>query len=379
MNILILTHSYPDLNNRWRGIFIQEQAKALSQKHDIFLVCFKVDYSHLAPFSGYKFTRRKNQKITEYEVTTGRSFPVINQLKYFRNTYSFIRKEIFANHRIDIIHSHFSYPAGFLGTIIQKLNKIPNIITEHSWVKKHFRSWIHKQCAIYGLKNSDAVVAVSNTLREDLKRYCNREVIIIPNVIDPAKFSLSVKLRGETFNIGILGGMSNFRKGFDILIESVALLKDLDIRAHIGGDGIHREKFIQLAREKGVYDKCIFYGEILAEDVPQFYSRLDTFVLASRDETFGIVVIEAMASGLPVIATDCGGPKEILTKETGLLVARENPPELANAIRYMSENLESFDREYIRNYVFEKYGTITFTESVSGLYQEVAKKSGPCF
>ncbi|MFZ0282419.1 MAG: glycosyltransferase [Bacteroidales bacterium] len=379
MNILILTHSYPDLNNRWRGIFIQEQAKVLSLSHNVFLVYFKVDYSHLAPFSGYKFTIRKNQKITEYEVTTGRSFPVINQLKYLRNTYSFIKKEILANHRIDIIHSHFAYPAGFLGTIIQKLQKIPNIITEHSWIRKHFRSWIHKQCAIYGLRNSEAVVAVSNILREDLKSYCNREVIIIPNVVDLDKFTLSRKLRGETFNIGILGGMNNFRKGFDILIESLALLKDLDIRAHIGGDGIHRGKFIQLAREKGVYDKCIFYGEILAEDIQQFYSRLDTFVLASRDETFGVVVIEAMASGLPVIATDCGGPKEILTRETGLLVARENPPELAKAIRYMSANLESYDKEFIRNYVFEKYGTRTFTESVSRLYQNVVKKSDPSF
>ena len=94
MTILILTHSYPDTINRWRGVFVQEQARALSKIHKIIVVYFKVDYAHLAPFSKYTFIKRKNRQITEYELTTGMSFPVLNQLKYLSNTYSFIKKEI---------------------------------------------------------------------------------------------------------------------------------------------------------------------------------------------------------------------------------------------------------------------------------------------
>ncbi|MCK7532424.1 MAG: glycosyltransferase family 4 protein [Marinilabiliales bacterium] len=63
-----------------------------------------------------------------------------------------------------------------------------------------------------------------------------------------------------------------------------------------------------------------------------------------------------MASGLPVIATRCGGPEEIITKETGLLVEKENPGELAKAIDFMSENIGSYDRNSIRKYAVEKYG-----------------------
>ncbi|HEX2976264.1 MAG TPA: glycosyltransferase [Bacteroidales bacterium] len=138
MNILILTHSYPDSNNPWRGVFVQEQAKALSLKHDVTVVFFKTDYSRFAPFSGVKFTKKETGSLHEYEVVTARSFPVINQVKYLRDTFLFVRRELTAVKKIDLIHSHLSYPAGFLGTIMQKLLKIPNITTEHSWIKKTF-------------------------------------------------------------------------------------------------------------------------------------------------------------------------------------------------------------------------------------------------
>ena len=374
MNILLLTHSYPDVKNKWRGVFVQEQVKALSIKHDVIVVCFKVDYSHFAPFSDYSFLKKQSERITEYEVTINKSFPVITQAKYLSNTYRFIEEEILKQIKIDLIHSHFSYPSGFLGTIIQKRKKIPCIITEHTWIKKYFRSRIHKQCVLYALKYSSGVVSVSNALKDDIALFCSRNVSVIPNVIEVDKFYLSEKQDHKTLNIGILGGMGNYRKGLDILIKSVSLLKDLDLIVHIGGDGILLEKFKTLSKESGVFEKCKFYGEILTEHIPDFYSRLDIFVLASRDETFGVVVVEAMASGLPVIATDCGGPKEIITRDTGILVEKENPEELASAIKYMSENLHFYNKDSIRKYAEEKYGQKSFVESITHFYQVVLRE-----
>ena len=165
--------------------------------------------------------------------------------------------------------------------------------------------------------------------------------------------------------------MGNFRKGLDILIKSLSLLKDLNILAHIGGDGKYLEKFKTLAKDLGVFEKCRFYGEILTDDISAFYSRLDLFVLASRDETFGVVVVEAMASGLPVIATDCGGPKEIITAETGVLIEKENPPELARAIRFMLQNIHHYNRGLIRKYVSEKYGQQPIADRILQFYSEI--------
>jgi len=376
MTILLLTHSYPDARIRWRGLFIQDQALALSAKHEIIVVYFKVDYTRFAPFLKYSFVKKQNGKITEYELTTGKSLPVINQLKYFKDTFRFIRKEILSQKKIDIIHSHLSYPAGFLGTIIQKREKIPCVLTEHSWIKKYFRSRIHKLCVLYTLKHCTCVVAVSHALKDDISLYCKRQIQVIPNVIEMKKFSLSdARKKANNLNIGILGGMGNYRKGLDILIKAVSLLKDMELTVHIGGDGKLLSTFKDMAKELDVSRKCIFYGEIKPENIQDFYSKLDFYILPSRDETFGVVVVEAMACGLPVIATKCGGPEEIITKETGVLIDKEDPQELARAIRSVAGNLSSYNRKAIRNYVLEKYDKDLFVASVSEVYQELLRNT----
>lgn len=376
MTILLLTHSYPDARIKWRGLFIQDQALALSAKHEIIVVYSKVDYTHFAPFLKYSFVKRQNGKITEYELTTGKSLPVINQLKYFKDTFRFIRKEILSQKKIDIIHSHLSYPAGFLGAIIQKREKIPCVLTEHSWIKKYFRSRIHKLCVLYTLKHCACVVAVSQALKDNINQYCKRQVQVIPNVIEMKKFSLSDALKKDNnLNIGILGGMGNFRKGLDILIKAVSLLKDMELTVHIGGDGKYLNTFKEMAKELDIAGKCIFYGEIKPENIQDFYSKLDFYVLPSRDETFGVVVVEAMACGLPVIATKCGGPEEIITKETGVLIDKENPQELARAIRSVAGNLDSYNRKAIRDYVLEKYSPDLFVASISEVYQELLRNT----
>lgn len=376
MTILLLTHSYPDSAIKWRGLFIKDQALALSEKHEIIVVYFKVNYKRFAPFSKYSSVKTQTGKTTEYELTTGRSFPVINQLKYLNDTYRFIRKEILCKKKIDIIHSHLSYPAGFLGTIIQKREKIPCVLTEHSWIKKYFRSWVHKLCVLYTLKHCACVVAVSNALKDDINSNCSRQVRVIPNVIEMGKFSVPDTIKNDNnLNIGILGGMGNYRKGLDILIKALSLLKDIEMTVHIGGDGKFLSTFKDLANELNVTGKCVFYGEIKPERIQDFYSKLDFYVLPSRDETFGVVVVEAMACGLPVIASKCGGPEEIITKESGVLVEKENPRELAMAIRSVAGNLGSYNRKAIRNYVLKKYGTDSFIESISDVYQELLRNT----
>jgi len=186
------------------------------------------------------------------------------------------------------------------------------------------------------------------------------------------KFAVNRNKNSSTLNLGLLGGMSNYRKGLDVLLKSVSLIKHIDFILHIGGDGFYLNKFKELAKELGVYSKCKFYGEISAAEITRFYSSLDVFVLASRDETFGVVIIEAMSCGLPVIATRCGGPQEIITGETGILVDVENPEDLARAIVNVSENLKLYNPGYIREYALARYGQKTFRESINGLYKEVS-------
>jgi L-malate glycosyltransferase len=371
MNILILTHSYPDKYNSWRGSFVREQAKALSLTHNIIVVFFRIDYEHFAPFAKYSSSKVVTGNLTEYTLTVKKSFPVFNQLNYLIEAYRFISNEILDYFAPDVIHSHKSYPGGFLGTILQKRKKIPNIITEHSSIKTYFRSWLHKECVKYSLRNAASVIAVSNSLKEEISVLCPRHVKVIHNIVDVNKFYVKKPKREQFLNIGFLGGLGNNNKGLDLLIKSVSLLENKKYMLHIGGNGVLKDSYIEMAKDYGIESKCKFYGEITHNKIPEFYSGLDLFVLPSRYETFGIVLIEAMACGIPVIATRCGGPQEIITEMTGILIDKENIDELAFAIKRMSENLESYNSSVIRNYVEEYFGKQTFIEQISSHYNEV--------
>jgi glycosyltransferase involved in cell wall biosynthesis len=373
MNILILTHSYPDVNHKWRGIFIQEQARALSAEHNITVVYFKVDYSRFAPFARYTSAKKTENNYTLYEVTCYRSFPVITQLKYLSDTYKFLNNEIFGRSRPDIIHSHLSYPAGFLGAIIRKRKGIPSVLTEHSRINMYFRSFIHKRCVIYALKNSNGVISVSNALKKELVTYCRHEVNVIPNIVDTELFEISPSSKQKVLNIGFLGSLNNSNKGLDIFLRAASMLVDIKFSLHIGGAGSLLENYKKLAEDLGIMEHCKFYGEIPRDSISDFYLKLDVFVLPSRYETFGIVLIEAMAAGVPVISTRCGGPEDNVTPLTGLLAEKEDPEDLARAITVMAENIQSYNRKAIRDYATNTFGKSVFINRITSFYNNILR------
>jgi glycosyltransferase involved in cell wall biosynthesis len=371
MTILILTHSYPDEEQRFRGIFVKEQALSLSELHKIIVVYFKTDYSEFAPFSRYSFNVTEEYNLTVYKVVTRRSLPVINQVKYFKDTLSFLNKEIFGKNKIDIIHSHLSYPAGFLGTLIYRFKGVPNVLTEHTSIRKYFRSTIHKYCVKYTLRNSPEIICVSNSLKKEVLEICKREITVIHNIVDIDKFSLANVSGPDEINIGFLGSLNNDNKGLDLLLKAVRNMAHKNVLVHIGGAGRKLKGFEKLAEDLGIREICRFYGEIKTEEKNTFYSRLNFFVLPSRYETFGIVLIEAMACGLPVISTKCGGPQDIILPENGILVNKDDVPELAAALSRMQKDYMHYDKLKIRNDTELRFGKKTFNRQMTGLYNKM--------
>jgi glycosyltransferase involved in cell wall biosynthesis len=370
MTILLLTHSYPDISNTWRGSFIRDQANLLSIENKVIVVWFSIDYQNFAPVGKYQFSKTVSGNLTEYKLTTGKSFPVITQLKYLLQTYRFIKAEILSQYNPDLIHSHLSYPAGFLGTLLQKRINIPVVITEHSRITNYFRSPLHKLCIFYTLKNAASFISVSNALKAEITSVYPRPVKVIYNIVDTNKFRLSSTVHDNLINIGFLGGLGNNNKGLDLLLKAASLLDHNRYFFHIGGQGKMLGDYIRMADEYGVSENCKFYGAIPMEKITDFYSYLDIFILPSRYETFGIVLIEAMASGIPVISTRCGGPEEIVTGSTGILVEKDNFEELAKAITIMSDNLKSYNKGSIRKYAEETFGKQVFIDAITSYYRE---------
>lgn len=184
-------------------------------------------------------------------------------------------------------------------------------------------------------RNADAIILMSEHARKEAIRLAGIEpekTHAVYNGIDHSVFRPMGKRAHKTIRIGYLGGLDG-RKNVGLLVESFRVLakeRD-DIELHVAGGGSNLERF----RGMGVRN-AFFYGHTKPEDAPSFYNNLDIFVMPSLQEGFGMMTLEAMSCGLPVIGVNRSSTPEILGK-TGLLVEPQ-PETLAKVISKLLDN-----------------------------------------
>ena len=375
-NILVIASWYPKDKTDFSGIFIKEQVEILSKKFRLVVVNPIVDYKSFNPFGKPKINRSLENGVEVIRIEKKRSFPIYNQWNFLRIVQKVIHKEII-NEKIDLIHAHVSYPGGVIAMMLAKKLRIPYMITEHyGGFVGLFRSKIHKFLIIRALNNAYLITTVSNYSAKIIKNFTSTPIEIIPNVIDISKFDLKqTKEKHKRVVAGFLGGLDTQVKGLDILLKALNHLKNENLKVIIGGSGKLLPYYMELAKKLNVEDKCEFLGLIPAEKRYEFFKDLDFFILPSRHESFGLVLLEAMASGIPVLATRCGGPEEIVEENTGFLVEKENPESLAKGIQKMIKNLSKFNPIEIRNRVNQKFGKEVFLQKMVEVYNSVLDRN----
>jgi len=367
MKILIITSIYPK-NGSIQGVFVQEQARALSAKHQITVAHVFVDYEKFDPFFKSSISLEMDGAVNVYALRVSRSFPVYNQINFIYTAYSVLKNKLLPSAGFDCIHCHFSYPSGVIAAFLKRNFKFPILITEHSRLTAAYKTLFHKILSKYALRKSDEIIAVSSPLKYEIEAYVNRQVRVIYNHVDLSRFKIQKKKNNSKVDIGFLGGLYNDTKGLDLLLNAVSKLDFSNWILHVGGDGPLLKHYKEMAQKLGIETKCLFLGQINPENISYFYSNLDFFVVASRYETFGIVLIEAMASGLPVLATRCGGPESIVTPQVGLLIDKDNIDELNSGIKKIISMLNAFQAESIREYVSANFSSEILTEKLTELY-----------
>ncbi|GBE42591.1 N-acetylgalactosamine-N, N'-diacetylbacillosaminyl-diphospho-undecaprenol4-alpha-N-acetylgalactosaminyltransferase [bacterium BMS3Bbin10] len=204
-------------------------------------------------------------------------------------------------------------------------------------------------------RRADLVVALSEGVRRELiedMELMPERVTTIPNPVNVAAIGTRIaeaRREPSPWPAGVRGpkilGIGRLvpQKAFDVLIDAAALHVP-QARIVLLGDGPERAALTQRAARRGIADRLSMPGFV--EDISPYLAHADLFVLSSRWEGFGHVIVEAMAAGLPVVSTDCPyGPADILTHEkSGLLVANEDADALGQAIRRVLDN-QTFRRK----------------------------------
>lgn len=261
---------------------------------------------------------------------------------------------------IDIVHSH-QLRFDFLGGIAAKITKTPFIFTRHqslsdSSINRFKKAFFLNIDKLVTVKLADKIIAVSKFIASDLQ--CKEgtpeeKIVIIYSGLDLNAYDKDIKIGKirEEFSIDskapLIGtiGRINVEKAHHLFLRAaVEVLKVIpEARFFIVGDGPLREKQEKLSEELGLKSKVIFTG--YRKDIPEIIADLDIFALSSLTESLGIVNLEAMAMGKPVISFDVGGVFElVIDKETGLLIPPRDTQALAKAI----VNLIN-DKEKIKN------------------------------
>lgn len=387
LHILILPSWYPNNAHDIAGSFFREQALALHNAgHRVGVITPMI--RSIKDIAGifnkqYGLKFENDQGVKTYRRHTVNFTPLLSKLT--QNNKLKIGEKLFEeyvknNGLPDIFHVHSLVDAGFLALKLSLKYNIPYVVTEHSTAfarKLLSKGKIKKLEEV--VRKSGCNIAVSKEFVGLLNTTFNFKCWqYVPNIVSDffLEGSLPIDKDKDTFDF-INVCLLTEKKRVDILIKSFSKVfkGNSKIRLKIGGDGPVKEDLKELAKTLGVYEQVIFLGRLDREQVKNEISAADAFVLSSEYETFGVVLIEALALGKPIIATKCGGPESIVIPKVGCLVEKNSVKALAESMDELYLKKEDYSAEDIRKYCIANFSEYAVTNKLAGVYQLVLSEA----
>lgn len=381
MNILIIPSWYATNSNPTNGSFFREQAMALKEAgHNVIVAFVEVRLASRDLFSE-KVDIKDDNGIKTYRIIQGKIPKTgnIGTAIAFRRGLIKIIKNLYNRENIDIVHLHSCIWGGIGAIAVSKKLNIPLVITEHSSYYSRYRvKMIEKLILRYSFKSANKVISVSNSLREIISKY-KSNIEVIPNMVDCDKVLSIINKKNNLGEEGQFTFLSlcylKKNKGIDILIRAFSTyFRGKEVKLIIAGDGPERENLENLSKELGILEQVEFKGALNRDEVYKVMSNCNIFVLPSRFETFGVVLIEALANGKPVISTRNGGANDIVTDENGILVDIDDIEGLGKAMVDLKLNYNKYNEEEIRNSCINKYSKKIITRQLEKVYSELICK-----
>jgi glycosyltransferase involved in cell wall biosynthesis len=289
---------------------------------------------------------------------------------------------LIAEVRPDVVHTH-GYRVDVVDAGVARRMGVPTVTTVHGFTggggKNRVYEWL--QCRAY--RRFDAVVAVSRPLSKELQRRGVHPSLVrvlpnawntsaLPRLRDEARTELHIPR--DRWVIGWVGRLSG-EKGPDVLLESMPLLGDLPVEVSFIGEGRQLDELRATAAARGVESRVRWHGSVL--EAHRLFPAFDVFVLSSRTEGTPIALFEAMAAGVPVIATRVGGVPDVVSEAEAVLVPPEDPAALAHAIRAVRTDPAAAARRAGRaeDRLRTEFNLEPWIEAYEMIYRDVAKTS----
>ena len=391
LHVLFMPSWYPSPAVPVNGIFNRDQAQALGKAGvQVGVVYPELSYWRTLSLKAIRAGRRRTGFYDEQSILTYR---IHRWFMYRVQRRIQVQAMITAAHRYiaragrpDIFHVHTANFAGFAALALSREYGVSYLITEHetSYFEKIYSDdFLTKIQPVFA--QAAAVISVSKAAGKvliDLGLVKDDQLTVIPNLVDVDFFTPpdlpGLSSPAAPFRFLSIGALEA-RKRVDMTLRAFAQAfpEDNTVHLEIGGDGPERARLEALTNELDLTQQVTFLGVLNREQVRDAMRRAHVFVHASLFETFGVVLIEALAAGIPVISTACGGPEDIVSSQVGRLVPVDDPAALAEALRELRLSYDRYNHAAIREFAVRRFAASTVSAQIIDLYRLILTRSRP--
>ena len=377
MHVLVIPTWYPNGDDKLIGIYHKEFCKELAKRKDIKVNMLYVYRQKLSDAFKYIFMKKfeiideENYKTYMIKNLDVRRISYSFQMKrYVKTLEKVFKRYIKENGMPDVIHAHVTIPAGYASCKLGEKYGIPVVVTEHATYFERFLKGNDKQYSDYVLTHS-YYTTVSNYMKKRiLEEYDNCDVL--PNLVDVESFMLSREKINDLKLITVVG-LRKIKRVDDIIRALKLIIEDRNIKnasLTVVGDGLDANYYKEITHELNMDKYVTFTGKKTKEEIAKILNKSNIYVMSSELETFGIPGVEALASGIPVVATKCLGPEEYIDSKNGKLISIANINEMADAILDIYKNIDKYDVKYLRK-TANKYSSKTVIDKAISIYNKI--------
>jgi glycosyltransferase involved in cell wall biosynthesis len=368
LRVLVTPAWYPWPDRPLFGVFAREQAHAVARVADVAILTWRHDPTLKLSF---RVEESEEDGLATFRVRSAAGF----NLAGCHAALARLRRR---GWRPDVIHAH-EYIAGRAALSLGKVARAPVVVSEHySGFALGTLSERERRRARWAFEHASVVCPVSRNLAGHVRAVAPGATLEpVPNVVDTDVFVPTTRsgpsTRPRLVNVGGLVEV----KGHRHLIAALAQLRraGTNLRLDVVGDGPLRPELEGLARDLGVDDLVTFHGGKPRTAVAAALREADVFVLPSLWENLPCAALEAMSTGIPIVATRVGGVPEVVDRDQGILVAPGSSDALADGLLEMIAGIGGYDREQLRAKAVLGFGYEAIARRWLHVYAMAAERS----
>ena len=374
MNILHLLSWFPTPDDPTLGNFCVRMIDAMPQDcHSVILsVC---DGKNMTKSFEVKEIKGTNHTHVQIYIRPPKINAIrkLKMLRMYHYGLKYIKKHFFEP---DLIHLHVAYPLGQVALLWKRLFGYKYVLTEHWTIyqpqNKDVLVGKLKRKIVKIANNASLIMPVSLDLQHCMEGHgVHNNFQVIYNLVDTDMFQLGKPQQTANKRILHLSTLRDEAKNFSGILRTIERLRQQrdDFELHVIHD-YAAEEFKAFVKEHHLDDCVVFHGKKTSAEVAKAYQDADFFVLFSNFENLPCVIVEAFASGVPVLTSDVGGIAEILSPDRGILIHSGDETALLQSMNTMLDNAEKYDRAKIRQYALETFASPIIGRQIKEAYEK---------